>query len=154
MYKPGDFSFNNTDQQAVLNETYRAISGFRAWQELSIEFGRDNFHIDHISFKMIKLVYIAVSEKFGHAACRLALRDVQSIARFGWEAYVARHAIAKQTIDLQEPQCVADDEDDVFNTIYEDAPVMTRSTFVTGASAPQALACVISHIDCDDPICY
>ena len=162
MYKPGDFSFNTTDQQAVLKATYCAINNSRAWEELSMEFGRDNFNLNHISFKMIKQVYITISEKFGQADCRRGLRDVQYIARFGWNDYVEKYLLkVKAPVDLQEPQQVVNDEDDLFNTIYAEEPLFTRSTFVTSASTEtmteaQVIAASIaaSNPECDDPICY
>lgn len=162
MYNPGDFSFNNTDQQAVLKATYCAINNSKAWEELSIEFGRDNFNLNYISFKLIQQVYIDISAKFGHAACKRGLRDVQYIARFGWMDYVEKYLlVAKSSVDLLEPQQVIDDEDDLFNVIYTEEPLLTRSTFVTNASAApmteaQAIAAsnAASNPECDDPICY
>jgi hypothetical protein len=160
MYKPGDFSFNTTDQQAVLKAIYCAIDNSKAWEELSLEFGRDNFSLNHISFKLIKQVYISISEKFGHTNCRQGLCDIQYIARYSWNDYVKRYFLSTN-VDLQEPQQLIDDENGQFKPIYTDEPFLTRSTFVSSAvveeqaiNASIAASMYASKPECDDPICY
>jgi hypothetical protein len=160
MYKPGDFSFNTTDQQAVLKAIYCAIDNSKAWEELSLEFGRDNFNLNHISFKLIKQVYITISEKFGHGDCRRGLCDIQYIARYSWNDYVKKYFL-RANVDLLEPQQLINDGDGQSNPIYTDEPFLTRSTFVTSAaSEEQAIAAsfaasfAASNPECDDPICY
>jgi len=88
--KPGDFSFlTNVSDRIAYDELYRAVTKADAWSWLKEDPGSGGFMFN--TSNNMERIYKNMDDNHCHSGSSLAicLRQMQFIARNGWEAWVA-----------------------------------------------------------------
>jgi hypothetical protein len=100
-YAPGDFSFiSDENEKKILTNMYRAVEAEGVWDFLKAGPSGGSFMFSKEAIERLSGVSKAVEDD-GHSGASFAcsLREIQFIARHGWDAYVNMYEMKNKKTD-------------------------------------------------------
>ena len=100
-YAPGDFSFISDEyEKKILTNMYRAVEADRVWDYIKNGPSGGSFMFSEEASERLSGVSKAVEDD-GHSGASFAcsLREIQFIARHGWDAYVKMYEMKNKKTD-------------------------------------------------------
>ena len=90
MYTPGDFSFADEFEREMLEDAYHAVDSTNSWEAMKGDPGPDGFMFSINAYMKPINAALKYNDHSG-GSYAFTMRQMQSIARNGWDVYVSRY---------------------------------------------------------------